>query len=239
MDYFDFSYPAPEENLACDEALLNMCEEGYSNGILRFWEAGRYFAVLGYSNKFRTEVRLENCRRDNIPVLRRTSGGGTVLQGPGCLNYSLILPCLGDHPLGNLSETNCYILGKHREALQTLTKEELLVSGISDLTIGGMKISGNAQRRKMKFLLFHGTFLYRFDLAKIEDYLAMPERQPDYRENRSHTAFLRNFSASPEAMKTAIKRIWHAEKILEKIPEDSIAKLVSEKYSDPAWNLKF
>src|SRR6266404_876476 len=89
MKYIDLTLGTPAENLACDEALLNMCEEGLEGEILRFWEPKETFVVVGYANQAAREANLEACRAGNVPVLRRCSGGGTVLQGLGCLNYSL------------------------------------------------------------------------------------------------------------------------------------------------------
>ena len=59
--------------------------------MLRFWEPNKPFVVVGYANQAAREVDLEACRKLGIPVFRRCTGGGTVLQGPGCLNYSLDL----------------------------------------------------------------------------------------------------------------------------------------------------
>ena len=73
----DVTLFTPEENLACDEALLDLVEEGYEEEILRFWESPQYFVVLGSSNKFQQEVFVEKCEADGIPILRRHSGGGT------------------------------------------------------------------------------------------------------------------------------------------------------------------
>ena len=60
MKYLDLSLSTPEENLACDEALLELSEEVGNGEVLRFWESHRYFVVLGYSRKFRLEVNLES-----------------------------------------------------------------------------------------------------------------------------------------------------------------------------------
>src|SRR5258708_39998356 len=87
MKYIDLTLPAPEENLACDEALLDLCEEGWEGEILRFWEPRGYFVVVGYANKTAAEVNLGFCRENGIPVLRRCSGGGAGLAGAGGLNY--------------------------------------------------------------------------------------------------------------------------------------------------------
>jgi lipoate-protein ligase A len=91
MWHCDLTFPTAEENLACDEALLEMCEAGTTGDVIRFWEPNQYFVVVGYANQVAREVNHALCRQNTIPVLRRCSGGGTGLQGPGCLHYSLIL----------------------------------------------------------------------------------------------------------------------------------------------------
>src|SRR5688572_23295776 len=95
----DLTLPTPEENLALDEALLLALEQDLAGGAgppppletLRFWESPVPFVVLGVSGRLREEVDREACARAGVPVLRRASGGGTVIQGPGCLNFSLAL----------------------------------------------------------------------------------------------------------------------------------------------------
>src|SRR6267142_1472838 len=91
MKYIDLTLPTAAENLACDEALLDLCEEGYEHEILRFWEPREHFVVLGYANKIASEVNVPACKTNHVSIFRRCTGGGAVLQGPGCLNYSLVL----------------------------------------------------------------------------------------------------------------------------------------------------
>src|SRR3990167_8336785 len=178
MRYLNLSFSAPPWNLACDEALLDLCEDGYDTEILRLWESPVYFIALGYSNKKSSEVDVSSCQDRKIPILRRSSGGGTVLQGPGCLNFSLILKINGGRPITTLSDTNAYILDQTRKALDPLTGGGVSLEGTSDLAIHGKKFSGNAQRRKKNYVLFHGTVLIDFDLQLIEQVLKMPSRQP-------------------------------------------------------------
>jgi len=237
MKLFDQPFKSPEENLACDEALLEMCENGAEGEILRLWEPEDYFAVLGYSNKANEELCLEKCQKDEIPVLRRTSGGGTVLQGPGCLNYSLILKIESRPGLRNLKQTNCFIMKEQQKALRDLLDAE--VKGDSDLTLLNVKFSGNAQRRKRRYLLFHGTFLYDFKIEKIRKYLSIPKRQPIYRENRAHGSFLTNVSATRSELEAALKKSWGSDGGIIQIPENEIHQLVQEKYSRDEWNFKF
>jgi len=239
MNSIDLSYPAAQLNLACDEALLNLSEEGQNGELLRFWETPDYFVVVGYSNKISTEVATTNCKRLAIPIYRRISGGGTILQGPGCLNYSLILKIPASGPLTNITETNRHILGRHRNALRPLLGDEVQMQGMSDLALGSLKFSGNAQRRRRRYLLFHGTFLLQFDISKIEEVLPLPSRQPPYRETRPHSQFLTNISVSASALKETLRQTWGADQTLADPPRDLIEKLAQKKYSQDVWNRKF
>src|SRR5689334_9674348 len=101
MKVLDLTLPSPPENLACDEALLGLAESGAGEEVLRFWESTEYFVVVGYANKVAVEVNVAACEVGGIPILRRCSGGGTVVQGPGCLNYALVLRISGDGPTHN------------------------------------------------------------------------------------------------------------------------------------------
>jgi len=239
MKCLDLTLRTPAENLACDEGLLDFCEDGCGHEILRFWEPQTHFVVLGHANRVATEVDREACERLGIPVLRRCSGGGTVLQGPGCLNYSLILKFDGAGPLRTISSTNEFILKRHCAALSALVGQTVELQGQSDLALGGLKISGNAQRRKRQFLLFHGTLLLQLDLALVGTVLPMPSKQPAYRRHRPHREFLTNLGLPAESVKRAIREAWNAFEPLETFPRETTALLVSDKYATTGWNLKF
>jgi lipoate-protein ligase A len=239
MQCLDLTFSTPEENLACDEALLDWCEDGYEAEILRFWEPAQYFVVLGYTNKLHSEVQRAACETQRFPILRRCSGGGTVLQGPGCLNYSLLLKISNDGPLRGITETNRFIMERHAQALAALLSTAVASQGHSDLTIEGLKFSGNAQRRRRRFLLFHGTFLLNFDLPIVSEVLAQPSKQPDYRRNRPHREFLTNLNAPAHEVKESLKQAWHAVDEVPDIPRARIDGLVEQKYSRDEWNLKF
>ena len=60
MKHLDLTLPSPTENLACDEALLDWCEENGGKEVLRFWESPETFVVVGYANKIAVEVNVEN-----------------------------------------------------------------------------------------------------------------------------------------------------------------------------------
>ena len=239
MKILDRTFGSPAENLACDEALLDLCEKGLEGEILRFWESAERFVVLGYSNKAETEINLEHCRQEKIPVLRRPSGGGTVLQGPGCLNYALILKIDGKYPLKTVTGANRFIMERHREALSKLLGKEITVEGHTDLALGGVKFSGNAQRRKKNALLFHGTFLINFAIDEIKQFLPSPSQEPAYRAGRLHEKFLINLKIPAANVKKAITGIWEASGRLERTPDQEIADLAGRVYKQDDWNFRF
>jgi lipoate---protein ligase len=239
MKYLDMTLSSPAENLACDEALLDFCEETGADDVLRFWEPREYFVVVGYANSVQREVNVAACAESNIPIFRRCTGGGTVLQGPGCLNYSLILNISHDPMLESIRDTNEFILQRNQAALQPLVGSAIQLCGQTDLAIGGKKFSGNSQRRRKKCLLFHGTFLLSFNLGLIEKFLLMPSMEPDYRDGRSHLEFVANLDFQPSAVKSALKEIWLAHESFNGVPLKIVSEMAANKYSTPEWNAKF
>ncbi len=247
MNFLDSTLQSPEENLACDEALLDFCEERGKGGVLRFWEPRNYFVVVGYGNLVASEVNVDACEHERIPILRRCSGGGTVLQGPGCLNYSLILKIEDGGPLTTISSANRFIMERNRAAIESQFRTagaQLKVAGHTDLVIEAgpgpvRKFSGNAQRRKKRFLLFHGTFLLNFNIELVENFLRTPSREPAYRVGRSHENFLTNLNLPAETVKQAMRGVWKASDALKEIPHDTISLLVRDKYVTREWNFKF
>lgn len=247
MNRLDLPLLSPAENLATDEVLLDLCEAGQSGETLLFWEPRETFVVVGYANKVATEVNVAACEAKGIPIFRRCSGGGTVVQMPGGLNYSLILRIEESRPTRNITAANQFIMEKNRAAIETLfpghqppdVAARISVRGHTDLCLGDLKFAGNSQRRRKDFLLFHGTLLLDCDLQLISKLLLMPSLQPDYRARRPHEEFVTNLNMPAEKVKTALAREWNASKQPTNPPLEDIKKLAREKYSSREWNFKF
>jgi lipoate-protein ligase A len=237
MHLIDYSLPTPQENLAFDEALLERCTQDQIPR-LRFWEPPGVFVVLGYANRAATEVDLGACRARGIPVLRRISGGGTVLQAPGVLNYTLTFPISQHGPMATITGTNRHILERHGEALSRLLDRPVERRGQTDLALEGRKVSGNAQKRAGRALLFHGTFLLALPFDLLDPLLPMPSRQPDYRADRTHRAFLENLPLEPQAVKRALATLWQATPQIHSVERDEIDRLLKRRYANPAWNFR-
>lgn len=238
MKRLHLTLPSPAENLACDEGLLDWCEAGHGDEVLRFWESPEPFVVVGYANKVSTEADVDACNANQIPILRRCSGGGTVVQGPGCLNYALVLSLTGRSTLHSISATNQSIMERHRSALESLLGRRVVISGHTDLVVDGLKFSGNSQRRRKRFVLFHGTFLLNFDLTLISKLLPLPSKQPAYRAGRTHDEFLTNLGVSRDKLEAVLARFWNARDELSNAPFDHIAELARSKYGTREWNFR-
>ena len=247
MKLLDLTLATPAENLACDEALLDWCEAGDGEEVLRFWESREHFVVVGYANKIAAEVNVAAAQSKAIPVYRRCSGGGTVLQGPGCLNYTLVLKITENGPFHSIATANRFIIQRNRTAIESIypksetrdPRPEIAVRGHTDLCFGDLKFSGNSQRRRKLFLLFHGTFLLNLDLELVSEILPMPSKQPDYRENRVHAEFLINLNLPTERVKKALQKVWDADSPLKKPPMEKVSALGQDKYATPEWNHRF
>ena len=138
------------------------------------------------------------CRAAGIPVLQRSSGGGTVLQGPGCLNYALVLPLAGCPGLANVGASYQILL---RQIAGALRLPGLEVCG-TDILLDGRKVSGNAQRRTKGWLLHHGTILHGLDLQLMERLLLEPARQPAHRRGRPHREFVAPLHVTANQLKS-------------------------------------
>jgi lipoate-protein ligase A len=230
MDFLDLTLPTLAENLALDEALLLQAEAGGPE-MLRLWQWPQHAVVLGAGGRVADDVDVEACRADDVPLARRASGGGTVLLGPGCLLYTVVLAFDCDPALQALLPSFQWVLGRIVAMLPDLA---LRVQGSSDLTLDDRKVSGNAQQRKRDHFLQHGTLLYAFDVDAVACYLKAPPRQPDYRRQRSHRDFLTNLPLSAAALTQALRHAfgaatpghWSAE---------TVRQLVQEKYARPEW----
>ncbi len=230
MQYLDLTLATPAENLALDEALLDEADADLHLGeTLRLWEPRSPMVVLGRSSKLADEVLVDACRAREVPVFRRASGGATILTGPGCLMYALVLS-LKERPELRIIEK------AHRLVLETLVEAlrpkvaDLHRQGISDLALGEYKCSGNSLRIKRTHLLYHGTLLYDFPLGLIEECLAMPRRQPAYRCDRPHRAFVANLPLSAAVLRAAVLGAWDGSGPRADWPRSRTARLAAERY---------
>ncbi len=169
---------------------------------MELYESQELRVVLGRSCSAERDVHMETCAAERVAVVRRESGGGTILLGPGCLVYSVHIS-LQEHPAYTSIERSYELL--LGELIRVLDLPDLTIEG-SDVFYQGRKFSGNAQRRTRNHLLHHGTILYEtFDLTDIERLLCEPARQPAHRNGKTHAQFLTKLPLTKEELTKRLK----------------------------------
>jgi lipoate-protein ligase A len=239
LELLEHTCATPEENLALDEALLEQAEQsGRPCQVLRLWESPSPLVVIGRSSPVDQEVNRAACHQRGIPVLRRASGGAAIVAGPGCLMYAVVLRYERHPHLRAVDEAHAFVLDTILRGLRPMLGEQLARQGTSDLTLGNRKFSGNSMRAKREHLLYHGTLLYDFPLELISQCLATAPRQPAYRQNRQHDAFVTNVPLTARELGHAVAAAWNARRPLADWPQALTRRLAAEKYSSPEWNLR-
>lgn len=167
-----------------------MLESG--RAAVRVWACDAPAVVLGASRDAAAEVHAGDCERLGVAVLRRASGGGTVMIGRGTVQYAFVLPS-EEHGSRSLESVKRFCNGLVREALEAAGAVATLESDAwGDLKCGDVKVGGVALARRRHATLLHGTLLIDADLELVASVLGHPAREPDYRRRRPHRDFLMN-----------------------------------------------
>ena len=147
----------PFFNLAVDEFLFRNSKEEYL--ILGINSPS---VIIGKHQSAHRETDTGYITRNNIPVIRRISGGGTVFHDQGNLNYSFISNSTPGRQVDFRKYTQPVI-----KFLAT-TGVEAKFEGKNDLKVNGLKISGNAEHVWRTRVLHHGTLLFdsQLDILK-------------------------------------------------------------------------
>ncbi len=128
--------------------------------VLLLWR-NRPAVVVGCYQNICREVHVRALMEQNVPVVRRMSGGGTVYHDLGNLNYTLITG-----QSGALDYDRC--LAPVLRALNALGVPAQK-SRTCDMTVDGKKISGSAQKIANGRVLHHGTLLFDVDLTRLDE----------------------------------------------------------------------
>ena len=84
----------PSRQMACDEALAELMASGrLRRPVLRFWGWRSPAVVLGAFQSVSNEVDVPAARRRGVRVVRRATGGGTMLSRPReTITWSMVAP---------------------------------------------------------------------------------------------------------------------------------------------------
>ncbi|OED38371.1 hypothetical protein AB834_00945 [PVC group bacterium (ex Bugula neritina AB1)] len=244
FDLVVYSDPCSIKNLAIDEMLFL---KTISSGIpyIRIWEQPALAIYIGISQRWKKEVYQERCLKDRVPIIRRFSGGGAVIQHKGNINYTLTLPIGFFEACRNISKSYLFILNFLNDIFRPLGLS-LDLFGYSDFCLNGYKVSGNSQARRKQVVLCHGTLLTVPHISLITHYLREPKVQPAYRKKKSHANFVSDLKSEGytldfQTFSHLIKESSYIEKNISLTDEDHALsdKYVQDKYSQNTWNFKF
>jgi lipoate---protein ligase len=159
--------------------------------------------VMGISGKKEELIDCNRAAKDSIPLIKRFSGGGTVIVDENTFFATFI--CQKDiHDFSPYPEP---ILRWHEELYREVFDHDAFHLKENDFVIGDRKCGGNAQYIKKDRWLHHTSFLWDYSEDKMS-YLLLPKKTPHYRQKRSHSDFLcrlRDYFSSKKALIDNIK----------------------------------
>ena len=245
---YDLAGRPPWWQMAIDEAVLEHVSKGHSPPTLRFYIFSPSSVTIGLFQAVRHTVRIEEAKKRGVPVIRKFTGGGAVYHDEyGELTYSITLPVSGVfRDVEKSYEILCgaIVRGLRRLGVSAEYKRP------NDIVIGERKVSGNAQARRGKALLQHGTILYDSDLDVMEALLLVPRSKLEHHGARSIRDRVVNLSEAlgksidiqtiadaitegfKETLRADIENGWYSREELK------LAMRFTKKYLDPKWNYK-
>ncbi len=230
----------PRFNIAAEEYLLKERDEDFA-----FFYINKPSIIVGKHQNAWSEINHGWAWRNNIPVIRRITGGGTVWHDHGNLNFSFILN--GEEgKLVNFREYAGPVL------------DYLLQLGIpaefgdrNEMIVEGLKVSGNAEHVHRKRVLHHGTLLFSSDMNMLRKALDTdPNLYTDksVQSVRSKTANIREFlyntieiSDFRRGLLEYISKFYKnsEEYFLTYSDTSRIEELINEKYGLWSWNIGY
>ncbi len=231
----------PYFNLAAEEYFL----KNSSEDVLMLWQS-EPSVVVGKHQNMMAEVNMDFVRQNNIPVIRRLSGGGTVYHDLGNINLTLIQIME--------KQENLVDFGKFTQPVIEFLKQfhlDAVFEGKNNLTVKGKKFSGNSAHVFKNRVMHHGTFLYQTDLDKLEKVIHRGSSHITDKSIKSIRATVENISCYLENPVTIeifvqqlalfLKDYYHIGTTVDLKPEEqqAIKKLAEEKYSRWTWNVAY
>ena len=161
------------ENMALDEALLELKGQGKTPNTIHFLQFLPKAVLVGYHQSIAEEVRVKYCQNNAIHINRRITGGGAVLFDENQLGWEIIC----DKSFFNLTiPTNRIFRTLCIPVIVAL--EQLGIKADfrprNDIEINGRKISGTGGTEAGGAFLFQGTLLVDFDVHAMIKSLKIP-----------------------------------------------------------------
>ncbi len=172
------------ENMALDEALLELKAEGKISHTLRFLQFSNPAVLVGHHQSVEEEVRLDYCRTQGIEINRRLTGGGALYWGKKELGWEIYIsktdpriPSRIEDLYRRMGEASA--LGLRHLGVRAHFRPK------NDIEIQGRKISGTGGTELSGAILFQGTVLVDFDVDEMLRALRIPTEKLQDKEIES------------------------------------------------------
>ncbi len=188
------------EQLQLEEALLRADERNF----LILNQGSPRAIVMGISGQPEALLNTSSVKKEKIPVIKRFSGGGTVIVDENTLFITFIMA----KDQVNISPFPEPILRWSADLYTDAWQIPHFHLRENDYCIGERKCGGNAQYIKKDRWLHHTSFLWDYSEANM-GHLLMPAKRPKYRQDRSHSSFLtrmKDHAASADALIDRLKK---------------------------------
>ena len=155
-------------NMAIDHAIYESVANGREQPTIRFYKWMPSSVSIGaYQNP--KEINLDACRKYNMDIVRRMTGGRAVFHDKVDFTYSVIAPIKNfEYSIENAYKQICsWIINVlHKFGINANLENK------NDILVYGKKISGNAARAMDKDVyLQHGTLIYDIDFDLMPEVL--------------------------------------------------------------------
>lgn len=157
---------------------------------------------MGISGQPESLIDLKRASSDQIPLIKRFSGGGTVIVDESTLFITFIFN-KNDLDLAPFPEPILRWSGD-------LYSNAWQIPGFrlreNDYAIEEKKCGGNAQYIKKDRWLHHTSFLWDYSEENMS-YLLLPAKRPAYRQDRTHKDFLTRLKPYFPQAQTLVERL--------------------------------
>lgn len=246
------NYNTAPMNMAIDEALL-----ASKAPVLRFYRWKPAALSLGYFQSIK-DIDIESCKKHNVDIVRRITGGKTVLHDTE-LTYSFII----DENKMPKSIVDSYktiskgiLIALKNLGLKPEMKKNILKKPNSaicfnepsyyEIIVNNKKIVGSAQTRKQGKLLQHGSILIDIDIDKLVSLFNVNNKSETIAKSKERITSINNelnksvtYEKVAEAMKKGFEENFNTNFIndlLNKEERKLAEKLANDKYSTRSWN---
>ena len=134
----------------------------FSEPVFMIWQA-RKCAMIGSNQVAEAEIDMAYAEQEDVQIVRRSSGGGTIFTDLGTFLYTMILPHSDRDSAEDIRRIVAEPVVKALNDMGCPAK----VEGRNDILVNGGKIGGMAQYVRHGKICTHGSLLYDEDLEKL------------------------------------------------------------------------